>query len=392
VNSILDKGNNPCSSCGVCAITCPSHAISMVHNIDGFYRPVVDENKCTNCGLCKRVCYKYIVTPETFNNYFQDKEIYGAWSKDESVVLNSSSGGAGHELILRALKEDYEIAGVVFDTKTDTCKHEIGKNEKDVEKFRSSKYLQSYTVDAFRQFEANKKYMVVGTPCQIYGLRKFIQLKKWEDNFILVDFFCHGTPTYLLWEKYKEFIQREQGIKEFKEVLFRSKENSSWHKNTMKISDSSNNQYLKTNAFKRDLFFKFFLSNTCLNKSCYKCLVRIDNCASDIRLADFWGLKYLYSKQGVSLISLNTSKGKELFNRGLNNMNFEKCSFQDLEKSQPTRFITKNTYDRKIIEYLKSRKSLMDIYKVTIIPPIKDRFLMKIKELKQNLKNKVITR
>lgn len=368
MNNILDKGQNPCSSCGVCAIACPTNCITISLNEDGFYRPIVDAEKCTSCGICKKVCYQYLETSEPFVNYFRDKAIYGAWSKDEETRLASSSGGVGHELIKAALQNGYQACGVIFDAEKDTCMHQIAQSEQEAENFRSSKYLQSYTPEAFSQFKKDEKYLVVGTPCQIYGLRQWLRLKKWEDHFILIDFFCHGTPTYLLWKKYQEYIRKKYALRAFKEVKFRSKEKSSWHKNAMKISDINNKDYLQTRAFSKDIFFKFFLSDTCLNEACYQCRLRLDFSASDIRLADFWGKKYIGNEDGVTLIAINTDKGKQVWFDTIHLFDIEQSSFDELEDSQPKRFHYIHPKRKEIINLLCRKYGLEHIYRKTIKP------------------------
>lgn len=369
MNNVLDIGSNPCSSCGVCAVICPTKCITIVHNNEGFYRPQVNENTCTACGICKKICYKYIPQPLEFKNYFVDKQVYGAWSKDEYTQNTATSGGVGHELLKWGVEHGYEACGVIFDATIDKCKHTIENNPKQLETFKSSKYLQSYTIDAFSQFARNKKYIVVGTPCQIFGLRQMIQQKKREDDFILIDFFCHGTPTILLWNKYKEYITNKENLASIKEVVFRSKEKSSWHSYAMKISDTHNKTYLKDRAFSEDMFFKFFLSDTCLNDSCYNCLLRLDTCASDIRIADFWGEKYANNEKGVSLVTVNTEKGKTTFELVSSQLVSESCSFEDLQNSQPIRFAYKNSSEiKKVILLLQSDLILDKIYRKTIAP------------------------
>ena len=386
MNNILDKGQNPCSSCGVCAIACPAKCITIAHNEEGFYRPIVDEDKCTSCGICKTVCYQYLETQDPFINYFHDKTIYGAWSKNEQIRLTTSSGGVGHELISCAVNNGSKACGVIFDAENDQCKHALANTIRGAEQFKSSKYLQSYTPEAFSQFVKDEKYIVVGTPCQIYGLRQWLKLKKWEDNFILIDFFCHGTPTYLLWTKYKEYIKKKYALRAFNEVKFRSKEKSSWHKNAMKISDISKKQYIQTNAFAEDLFFKFFLSDTYLNDSCYKCKLRLDQCASDIRLADFWGKKYEENEKGVTLVTINTDRGKVFYENVVNTLTIEHCSFSDLQQSQPRRFHDK-IKNPQMMKLLSSDLELRKIYKITIQPPIISRLKMVARKIKHGLIN-----
>lgn len=386
MNNVYDQGCNPCSSCGVCAVTCPKECIIIRHDEEGFYRPLIDEDICISCGICKKVCYQYLPQMETFRNYFENKAIYGTWSKNEQTRLNSSSGGVGHELIKTALQDGYNACGVVFDIEKDTCKHQVAKTKQEAERFKSSKYLQSYTPEAFIQFQKDQKYIVVGTPCQIYGLREWLKMKKWEGNFILVDFFCHGTPTQLLWQKYKQYIQDKHGLGELKEIVFRSKEKSSWHKNAMKISDQQNNTYYKDRAFTDDLFFKFFLSDACLNDACYSCLLRLDYCSSDIRLADFWGEKYREDKQGVTLVSINTEQGKRFYEKIVNDLVVENCIFSDLQQSQPKRFHHK-IKSAKMMNMLSSDFKLKKIYQLTIQPPIVFRLRSIVRKARRKLTN-----
>jgi coenzyme F420-reducing hydrogenase beta subunit len=372
MNILNYRGNISCTSCGVCQTICPLNCIHMAQNTEGFYRPIINEKKCNSCGLCKKVCYRNIPQPREFKNFFEDKLIYGAWSKDEHTHSTSTSGGVGHELLKWGIQNGYEACGVIFDSKNDSCKHTIATTLPEIERYKSSKYVQSYTADAFSKFEKDKKYIVVGTPCQIYGLREFIKLNKTENNFILVDFFCHGTPSMLLWKKYKEYIKTNYKLSDFSKVVFRSKDQSSWHRNSLKISDKNNKTYLKDNAFYEDMFFKFFLSDTCLNESCYNCLLRLDNCASDIRLADFWGQKYAHNEKGVSLVTINTEKGNLFFEEVKPLLETDICSVHDLKNSVPTRFLQKNNkLAMKVMKLLQSENNLSMIYKKTIFPLMK---------------------
>ena len=52
--NICEKSN--CTGCGSCFNICPTSAIEMVENEQGFIEPRIDEKKCINCGLCKNKC------------------------------------------------------------------------------------------------------------------------------------------------------------------------------------------------------------------------------------------------------------------------------------------------------------------------------------------------
>ena len=67
-----------------------------------------------------------------------------------------------------------------------------------------------------------------------------------------------------------------------------------------------------------DKFFFGFLKNIYLNEPCYNCKFKGtkdgEKREADITLADFWGVpKELFNEKGVSLVVINTKKGKELF-------------------------------------------------------------------------------
>ena len=360
----INTNPNPCSSCGLCIISCQQEAITFDYDEDGFYKPTVNEGKCTDCGICCKVCYKFLDEKISFENAFKNKSFYAAWSKDENTVITSSSGGVGYELTSYYYKSGYKICGVIFDAPNDVCKHIITKSKEDIEAIKTSKYLQSYTIEAFSQFKKSEKYVVVGTPCQIYGLRQWIKLKRWESNFILIDFFCHGTPSFHLWQKYKGYIgEKFQLNSKWKSVNFRKKNlESKWHKNAISIQDSSNKKFEKNQAFSEDLFFKFFLNNSCLNETCYSCKLRLDYCASDIRIGDFWGPKYAANNDGVSLVIINTSKGENVWEEIKNKLLIEKCTFDDLELSQSTRFFQMHPQRTAILKALQGNKLLDKIY------------------------------
>lgn len=66
--------------------------------------------------------------------------------------------------------------------------------------FRNSKYVQSCIGDSYRRVKEylNEKRWVCfsGTPCQIEGLKSFLQDKDYE-RLICVDLVCHGVPSPL---------------------------------------------------------------------------------------------------------------------------------------------------------------------------------------------------
>lgn len=106
-----------------------------------------------------------------------------------------SSGGVGFEISKILLEQGYKICGVRYNPTLNRAEHYISVSKEELVQSAGSKYIQSYTVDGFRSIDRKEKYLVVGTPCQIDSFRRYIRKNHIEENFILMDFFCHGVPS-----------------------------------------------------------------------------------------------------------------------------------------------------------------------------------------------------
>ena len=96
----------------------------------------------------------------------------------------------------------------------------------------NSKYIPSYTVDGFSDLMKGGRYAVFGTPCQIDSLRRWAKIGRKENNFVFVDLFCHGVPSYLHWQAYLKY-HLKVGEK-LENPIFRDKRNG-WHTYTMSL-------------------------------------------------------------------------------------------------------------------------------------------------------------
>lgn len=198
-----------CYGCGVCATVCGQKIIDIILNEDGFYEPRISKpEKCTDCGLCLNVC-SYSHDDLALKNPVIKS--YGAWSKDNAVRRKCSSGGVGFELGRYLIEQGYKVCGVRYDATKERAEHYIATNIEELVQSIGSKYIQSYTVDGFKAIDRKQKYLVTGTPCQIDSFRRYIQKFKKEDNFILMDFFCHGVPSMLVWKKYCRWAETKVG-------------------------------------------------------------------------------------------------------------------------------------------------------------------------------------
>lgn len=194
-----------CYGCGVCSIACPKDIINIELNENGFYEPqITDLHKCINCELCIKVC-SYSHTELSLHPPVLKS--YATWSKDNIIRRKCSSGGVGFEIGRYLIKKGYKVCGVKYNVKKQRAEHYIAATEEDLIPSIGSKYIQSYTVDGFKSINLKEKYLITGSPCQIDSFRRYIKRFKVEENFILMDFFCHGVPSMLLWNKYIKYVE-----------------------------------------------------------------------------------------------------------------------------------------------------------------------------------------
>lgn len=313
-----------CYGCGVCSAVCARNVIEMKLNNDGFYEPrVVRQSACTDCGLCLSVCaYKNDFHP---GGVFRS---YAAWSKDENQRHVSTSGGVSAEVAKYLVAKGYKFCGVKYNPVYNIAEHYIAENVNQLEQSYGSKYLQSYTETAFRSIDRKQKHIIVGTPCQIASFHRYIQRFKCEDNFVLVDFFCHGVPSKLMWDKYIQEHGFSTGSIDF--ASWRNKEKG-WKKSYC-ITLSNGDKTHKSWSGKDD-FFSMFLGDACLGKACYDhCKFKYDQSSADIRIGDLWGSSYIGNQKGVCAAIAFTQKGDEVLT--LSNVELHEHPFEVVAEGQ----------------------------------------------------------
>ena len=318
------KGVKDCFGCGVCAMACAKSAINIELNKEGFYVPTLNMDMCSNCGLCAEVC-AFLHEELAVNT--QPQYSYGAWSNNVMIRKRCSSGGVGYELGRSLLNKGYKVCGVKYNVQKQRAEHYIAESEKGLMPTVGSKYIQSYTVDGFKAINRKGKYLVTGTPCQIDSFRRYIQKFKVEENFVLMDFFCHSVPSILAWKKYLQNVEKEIGHATY--VSWRNKF-TGWHDSWAIAIDGDckpeggesdgydiympeKGRSYNSRLSKGDLFYKLFLGDYCCNPACQKnCKYKYDKSSADIRIGDFWGNTYAKDEEGVSAGVAFTEKGNDI--------------------------------------------------------------------------------
>ena len=307
------KNPADCCGCSACEQICPKGAISMVPDTLFFLYPKVDLNKCIDCKLCEKVC--------SFNDNYETSGIfektiaYGCKLKDDSERAKSQSGGAFAVLSDVILEKGGVVYGSGYLDKY-YVGHKRAENKEQREEFRKSKYVQSDMNDCFRKVKDDLKndlgVLFSGTACQIAGLKSYLKMSRTDmEKLYTVDIICHGTPSPRFLKDF--LIYKEQDRKQsFKKFEFRDKSIAGWHDHIESFIWEDG-----TKTFSRE-YTRFFYMSIMNRKSCANCHFTNLKHPSDITISDFWGVEkqdknFGSDNKGVSLILVNTAKGKELF-------------------------------------------------------------------------------
>lgn len=320
--------NSKCTSCQVCGAICPFNAITIVSDKNGFYIPKVNHDLCTHCGLCVKVCAKIHSANTEENN---SKVFYAYQTKRKNVLRSSSSGGFSSDLMEILVKEGYQIVGVEYDVENKLARNAIYDSYPNIDRFRGSKYFQSYSIDAFKTMIknlGNEKYAIFGTPCQLFGIDLALRALKKRDKVVLISVFCHGAASTKVWQKYLEAIPYNQDICH---VSFRSKIYG-WHRFASTFELVNGNIRKSKKVF--DRFYSLYFSGYVLNQSCYDCGFRNSLSFQDFAMADFWGKRFDTNTEGVSLVAVCSPLAESLFDKMKTEVLASSINFFEATKAQ----------------------------------------------------------
>ncbi len=324
----LDKNN--CTGCRMCEQICPVKAIEIVENEEGFIEPKVNEEKCINCGLCFKRCPQL---NDIKNNRIDEIKVYAAKNKNIEEQKQSSSGGIFSILANYVLENKGKVYGCAFNSNLVAEQIAI-KSKEELYKLRGSKYVQSNTQNTFteakKDLDNDKLVLYSGTPCQIAGLKAF--LNKDYENLVTIDLVCHGVPSPKLFKKYIEYLE-ERYKSRVVSYEFRNKEKNGWGLTSKVVFDNGKTKYINANL---DSYYKTFLKSYTYREVCYNCKYANTNRIADITLADYWGIKKkipnFYDEQGVSAIIINTEKGNKIFNKVIKNISYIKSDISSVKE------------------------------------------------------------
>lgn len=324
---ITIKDKSACCGCSACASICGHQAITMNPDGMGFLYPEVDESKCVDCGLCNQVC-AFNVNYDKSNNLLAP-DVYAVRHKDINEISTSRSGAVFIALSDWILEQGGVVYGAGYEDHFRVV-HKRATNKEERNEFKGSKYVQSDLKDTFLQIKQDLKrgykVMFSGTPCQTSGLLSYLKLLKQDiSQLYVVDLVCHGVPAPYVWRDYLKYIEKKYHEK-ITVVNFRDKSQLGWaaHKESFKLGD----KYVCTSTY-TDLFYKHIM----FRHSCGVCHFTNFIRPSDLTIADFWGWEKVdqhinADDKGVSLLLVNTEKGRRFFSEIANQIHYLKTDIR----------------------------------------------------------------
>ncbi|MGN0005703.1 MAG: Coenzyme F420 hydrogenase/dehydrogenase, beta subunit C-terminal domain [Candidatus Gastranaerophilaceae bacterium] len=246
------------------------------------------------------------------------KTVYAVKHKDEEIRVASRSGGvftAISDVIL-------ENGGVVYGCALNEnflAEHRRATTKEERNAFRGSKYIQSEIKNCYSLCADDLKngipVLFSGTPCQIEALYNFFSIKDIStEKLITLDILCHGVPSPMVW---KDYLKEKFGNQEIESVDFRDKKNFGWRDHVETITVGGR-------EFSSKEFTSLFYSHLILRPNCFSCNYKSRSRISDITIGDYWRIelndKEYDDDKGVSLVKINTNKGKNIFDNSRINL------------------------------------------------------------------------
>lgn len=312
-----------CNGCMACVNSCPVNAIDVIEDEYGFLYPQINNKKCIQCKACIKNC--------SLNCKFEnDYPIYYAGFADDTTRKNSSSGGIFSLIAENILSSGGYVCGAAFDEKY-TVKHIIINAKEDLYKLRTSKYVQSFIGNIYYDIKQllnnNKKVFFVGTPCQVAGLKNYLNKK--YSYLYTADLSCSGVPSDKI---FKQYLNEKIGQKTIKSINFRDKKYGWGYEFNFKC-ELENNEIFEL-PFSKNSYLTAFNNGLSIRESCYNCKFATLPRVGDITLADFWGIESILpefnDKKGISLILINNDIGKQIIKNI--NLNLKSINQEQEEK------------------------------------------------------------
>lgn len=247
-------------------------------------------------------------------------EAYAGYYIEKKKLKESSSGGAASAISEGFIKDKGIVYAASYSDNFYSATYGCAEKEDDLKKFKGSKYVYvskkiekngetvSVYKDAVSKVKQGKKVLFIGLGCDIAAIKAYAKNELAdENNLFTIELLCDGVTNEIVHTEYVSNIERLYGSK-VTAFHVRYKEEG-WVPPYIYAEFENGKKHIYP-FYESDYAFAFFNYK---RKMCYNC--QFKNHPGDVLLADFWGCNpgmKEYNKNGVSLICVQSEKGKIL--------------------------------------------------------------------------------
>ena len=245
---------------------------------------------------------------------FTEPKAFALKAKDDTLRLNSSSGGAFTLTAKSVLNHGGVVFGASFDKNLNVV-HRFIENPAEMDTLRRSKYVESFIGDSYKQardfLKAGRIVLFSGVQCQIHALNAF--LRKPYSNLITLEVICNSVPSPKIWDIHKESLEQELGEKltsfNFRTKIFR------WENSALIAHTKTKQKIIETN-WDSPYIYNAWATHIITRKSCGNCYSKGFVSGSDFTIGDFWGIRTYHADfvddKGVSCVLVHNQKALEI--------------------------------------------------------------------------------
>lgn len=186
-----------CTGCGACVATCPTAALALLEDSEGFFTPSCASTKeaCGSCSACVHVCPVLQAQPA--------KAVKPA-SSALAIAPQASPETFTTRLSRRVLDQDGVVFGPAFDAHWHVH-HIMVDRPADLHKLDTFIPLQSQMAEAYKKakalLQAHRLVLFTGVPCQIAALYAFLGDTP-QETLYTMEQMCQGLSSHKVFRTY----------------------------------------------------------------------------------------------------------------------------------------------------------------------------------------------
>ncbi len=245
---------------------------------------------------------------ENYNKH--DVAVYGGYIDDNSLVLQSASGGLGTALAEYMIEQHGYVSGVAYSEDLYSAEYIIVNEKAEIKRLKGSKYIEcnkkNILLDVKKLLDAGEKVLFFGLPCMVAALYQFLGNK--PENLITCELICHGPTSAKV---HRDFVLHLEKVFESKVIEFSVRHKKDKWLPTYLYAKFDNGAIFEKPFYETEYGYAFSVFG---REACYQCGFKGNNRQGDIMIGDFWGAEEndpFWNQCGVSVVFAETKKGND---------------------------------------------------------------------------------